>query len=99
MVNKDYQDARTNWETDTNESERREILREINYNGSETQWNKLPEYIRKKLESIYGDTLYPDETMSLKPNQDFHCNVGEIWVKPHKRSNGTYVHGYCRKIK
>ena len=98
MVNDDFVSARDNWNTDTTPQERRDILRQIGYEprGS-TEWSELPKHVRDKLQSMYGDTLYPDETMELESGQDYHCNPGEVWVPSYHTKNGKFVHGYCRK--
>ena len=98
MVNNSYESARDNWNYDTEPREREEILRSIGYEpDSDTRWDDLPKYVRKKLERMYADTLYPDETMELQPKQDYHCNPGEVWVPAHHTKDGRYVHGYCRR--
>jgi hypothetical protein len=98
MVNSDYISARDNWNNDTQPREREEILRQLGYNTQEnTTWDKLPKYVRKKLENMYADTLYPDETLELQSGQDYHCNPGEIWVPSYHTKDGKFVHGYCRK--
>ena len=98
MVNSDYISARDNWNNDTQPREREEILRQLGYNTQEnTTWDKLPKYVRKKLENMYADTLYPDETLELQSGQDYHCNPGEIWVPSYHTKDGKFVHGYCRR--
>ena len=98
MVNSDYISARDNWNNDTQPREREEILRQLGYNTQEnTTWDKLPKYVRKKLENMYADTLYPDETLELQSGQDYHCNPGEIWIPSYHTKDGKFVHGYCRK--
>ena len=98
MVNSDYISARDNWNNDTQPREREEILRQLGYNTQEnTTWDKLPKYVRKKLENMYADTLYPDETLELQSGQDYHCNPGEIWIPSYHTKDGKFVHGYCRR--
>lgn len=100
MVNKAYIAAKDSWDSDTTEKEREEILDQIKYTPNRsTKWNDLPKYVRKKLERMYADTLYPDETFELHPGQNYHCNPGEAWVPSHRKKDGTYVHGYCRRLK
>ena len=31
--------------------------------------------------------------------EDSHCPPGKEWVKPYTKDDGTYVHGFCRKLK
>ena len=98
MVNSDYISARDNWNNDTQPREREEILRQLGYDAPEnTTWDKLPKYVRKKLENMYADTLYPDETLELQSGQDYHCNPGEIWIPSYHTKDGKFVHGYCRR--
>ena len=98
MVNSNYISARDNWNNDTQPREREEILRQLGYNTQEnTTWDKLPKYVRKKLENMYADTLYPDETLELQSGQDYHCNPGEIWIPSYHTKDGKFVHGYCRR--
>lgn len=98
MTNNSYTDASSNWDDDTQPNEREEILRSIGYEPSNgTKWDDLPKYVRKKLENMYADTLYPDETMELQSGQDYHCNPGEVWVPAYHTKDGRYVHGFCRK--
>ena len=98
MTNNAYVSAKDNWDNDTQPREREEILEQIGYKPREdTNWNELPKYVRKKLENMYADTLYPEETLELQPGQDYHCNSGEIWVPSYHTKNGKYVHGFCRR--
>ena len=98
MTNRSYVNASDNWDNDTQPREREEILRSMDYEPSNgTNWDDLPKYVRKKLEHMYADTLYPDETMELQSGQDYHCNPGEVWVPAYHTKDGRYVHGFCRK--
>lgn len=95
--NSQYISASEDWKSLT-PREQREILRGLGYDQPDsTKWNELPKSIREQLERIYPDTLQPDETMELKPGQNYHCNPDEEWVPSYRKKDGTHVHGFCRK--
>lgn len=42
--------------------------------------------------------LHPDHLTVLYDETDF-CSKGEEYIEPHVRKDGTYVRGYCKKVK